>query len=163
MTGGRITVAFQYALSLYDKMVELSRLEPASTLLEYGYPADDPENVRIFRGYINKAGSSVGMSLSSQGTGMRILHATQSITQLKMGGPTVESVYILNYRLTREQYQEYQAATAKTSRRIAPTKYDQLIDQLTRITSRCNDLETRVKELEGYNARQYVRGSETLP
>lgn len=153
------TTGFRYALMLYDKLVELSKLVPANTLLEYGYPPDDSENVRLFIGYSYKTSTSIGLSKSSHGTAMRILNAMQCVTQLKTGGPVTESVYLLNYRPTVEQHREFHQQSSATSRRISPSRYDTFIDELERIKTRLRTVENRLKELEGSNVRHNVRGS----
>lgn len=151
-------VGFRYAEILYNKLLELSTPQPASNLIEYGYPTDDPNPVNLFIGYVGKTGSSVGLSLSSQGTAMRILNSMRAVTQLKMGGPNTESVYIINYKPTEEQYREYSRGVAATSRKISPSKWDTIIDEISRLKTRVRSLETQVRELKE-GAGHNIRGS----
>ena len=146
--------AFRYATMLSDKLIELSKMEPPTAIAEFGYPIDDPEEVRVFRGFIyNQASATLGLSRSSHGSAMAILNAMRCVTNLKAGGPGTESVYLLNYKLTEEQYREYVNAKSATSRNISPTRYDTLIDEIMRLKTTLKDLEQRVKFLEGNDGR----------
>jgi len=146
--------AYRYATMIYDKLIELSKMEPSSAIAEFGYPIDDPENVRVFRGYIyQQVSATLGLSRSSHGSAMAVLNAMRCVTNLKMGGPGVESVYLLNYKLSEEQYREYVNAKSATSRNISPTRYDTLIDEIMRLKTTLKDLEQRVKSLEGNDGR----------
>jgi len=154
MVAKHINTSYRYATLLYDKLTELSKLEPAANLAEFGYPVNDPKPVRVFRGYVYlQASAEVGLSRSSHGTAMAILNALRCVTNLKAGGPRVESVYILNYRLTEEQYREYRNTKSAASRHIAPSRYDTIINELTDLRTKFKALDRRVKELEGNNDR----------
>jgi hypothetical protein len=121
---------------------------PSETLIEYGYPAQPGEIVRVFNGHMTKVASRVGVSVANTSHAGSLLSMMRAVTKIKNGGPGHGSIYILHYQPTEEQFKEYKESVAGTSRRINPSKYDFLINEITSLKQQIKDLNQRLDEMD---------------
>lgn len=151
MTSGRQgLVAFNYSVLIIKRMYETSQVVPATDLVIYGYPVrSDDEAVKVFIGHVTAVGKDVGVIASNVHHSMSLLNSMRCVERITTGGPNRPSIYILNYIPTEEQFQEFKLSRDGMSRRIAPNKYDRLIDEITALRGQVQNLIERVQSLEG--------------
>ena len=141
-------ISFKYAKLVYDELVKTSREVSAEELAEFGYPAEKDTKVIIFVGFLNKSAANVGVSASNTRHASNLLTAMRCITRLRGGGLRHSSVYILHYSPTEEAFNQYRESLGMVSRRIAPNKYDALINDFERNRQELKDLRARIERLE---------------
>jgi len=145
------TANIQYAKLLIKQLFEDSEEVRAESLTGYGFPAENlEETVRIYRGFLIKAGEKVGLTHNHVTTAMRILYAMQSTTQLRRPSRGFGGITILNYIPTDEQYTNFKLTLSGMSRRISPSRYDAIKDDLADARVRIKELERKFKEMENY-------------
>ncbi len=145
---GGITVAFRYATLLIDYMWERSNEVLPKDLAEYGYPIENDDPVRLFVGNIRTEATILGISPSGSNEGMQVLNAMRCTTTIRSGGPKTKSIYILSYKPTAEQYQEFRQRQGNLSRRIAPSKFDQLLNDMIEMKAKIKQLEKKLADVE---------------
>lgn len=167
------TASFRYAALLSDFMWERAIEVNAYTLAEYGYPVEGPqEKTLIFKGNVRSEASQIGLSMNTAGDGMAVLNAMRCVTLLKPGGPNSKSIYVLNFRITLEKYQEFRDRQGMLNRRIKPNKWAEMENDVAQLkidykqmAEKIAYLEGLVLELRGEEATgdgHNVRGSQTL-
>jgi hypothetical protein len=161
--GGR--VKFNNLSEVYEMMASKAVLTDAKELLEFGYPAQEDEQLLVYRGYSTKDARALGMLDSAASHALSTLKAMNVITLLLMGGPNRQSIYILHYRPTMEHFEQFFERRYRIERKTAPTTYDQLINDLVRIREELANMKQRIGELEEkahLHGRNDVRGSQAL-
>jgi len=146
--GGRI--AFQNAMEIYDKLAEHAKMTPAIELQEYGYPAREGEEILVFEGYVTKiAATELNLLPSSITHATATLKAMNAVTLLIMGNKIRKSIYLLHYRPTMEQYEDFMGNSYAIERKTIPNRYDSLINDLVVIRQRLDVVERELAELRG--------------
>ncbi len=142
------TVAFRNATEIINYMFKRAKEVKAEALLEYGYPVENPDElIKIYVGNIRGAVSKeVGVSDSASNDASVLLNAMRCFTLLVRGGPRVQSVYLLHYNPTVEQFLQFKERQGGLKARIMPSKWEQILQELA-------DLRIRVKTLEDRMAR----------
>lgn len=137
------TAAFRYATLVIDYIFDHCDEVKAETLLEYGFPVENPnELIKIFIGNIRgNVSTKVGLSKSAAQDGAALLNAMRCFTLLRSGGRGIESLYLLHYKPTLEHYKEFRERQGQITQRIAPSKWEQTLQEMA-------DLRIRVKALE---------------
>lgn len=164
VAGGR--VKYKNSTDIYDLLESMATPTPGKELLEYGYPAQEDETLLVFRGYSSKETTqTLGLLPSSSSHAMSLLKAMNAITLIVAGGPNRPSVYILHYRPTQEQFEEFTGRSIMLERKHTPNRYDAIINDMVRMREDINRLVSQVSVLEQELAhvRNNIRGSETLP
>jgi hypothetical protein len=146
---------YNTSTQIYDLYLTLAKEEPASTLIDYGYPAKPGETVLVYRGYSTKDAPTLGLLPSTVSHAMRLLKAMNAITLLKTGTKSSPSIYLLNYKPTKEQFMEFRGRSDMLGRRIAPNKYESLINDMASLREQMADLQRRMKELEEGKVDRY--------
>lgn len=150
------------AIKIYELFESKSEVIKSAALIEYGYPAQTlDEEIRIFRGYGSKVPQEeLGMLESAVAHALALLKAMNAITVLLVANKRRPSYYLLNYKPTLESIQEFVEKSFIVERRTNPTVYDQLINDIATLRDRLDQVERRLKELEGpTNDRNNVRAS----
>lgn len=137
------TTVFNNAVIVYDNLFSKSEVVQAKDLVIYGYPSDGPE-ARVYFGLATRASEEIGVHKSAHGNAMTLLTAMEAIEKLRTGNHTVPSVYVLNYKPTRDQFDKYKAQSSQTSTRISPSKTDVFKHDLS-------DARVRIRVLERQN------------
>lgn len=146
-------VSFKYALSIYNEMEKTAQDVQTKELVEYGYPAEENVTAKVFTGLISTCAANVGVSTSNTSHATNLLNALRCITKLRGGGPRHPSVFILNYEPTEEAFKQHRESLGMVNRRITPSKYDMLINDLERARQEIKDLHVRVARLEDSQQR----------
>lgn len=148
-------LTYNYSIMIYDAMNNLAKEEPAIDLKPFGYPAQIDEKVSVFRGTGQKIADDLGFRASTGQRCMSLLASMRCITLLKSGGNKHPSIYLLHYRPTEAQYDQFRNHVASQDAKINPSRYQILLDDLTKLRESLNqsnrriaDLETRVSTLE---------------
>ncbi len=149
------SVSFGYALLIYNEMDRIAIETQSHELSIYGYPAEHGLKVKVFTGLISTCAASVGVSVSNTSHATNLLTAMQCITKLRGGGLRHQSVYILHYTPTEEDFKRYRESLGMVNRRITPSKYDMLINDFERTRQELKDLQARVAKLEALQSGRY--------
>ena len=160
--GGRITLT--NTIAIYEYLNENSNIRDAKDLQEYGYPAQEGEQIRVFEGYVLvSVEKSLGLRASAVTQCLSMLKAMNAVTLLVTGNRVRRSIYLLHYQPTEEQYEEFMGRSYAIERKTIPSKYDSLINDLVVIRQRLDVVERELAELKG---NQYgghnIRGSQPL-
>src|SRR3990172_766248 len=143
------TAALRYALLLYDRMFEQSKLIPPMELLDLGFPQGDQTPIRVFKGFISRAGTEVGLSKANATQASTILYAMRAATMLKASGGrnnAIEhpSIVLLSYLPTHETFLQFKEKSGQLSQRIAPSKTQLVLNELAELKDRVAKLESIV-------------------
>lgn len=153
----------RYALLLWGSMRKMAREVSAQTVTDYGYPAQPGETVLVFEGHMQERGNEVGIGRSATTEASRLLSAMRAITVLRRANRTAPSIVILSYEPTEAQFADFKLRVGGMSRRINPSRYDAMRDDLVDARARIKELETQVKTIEnlltGIMDKQIVGGS----
>lgn len=157
-------VAFGNALTVYDALHAKAVTRPAKELQEYGYPAQDGEELLVYTGFSSKDAEALGLLTSSASAAMQLLTALRCITFLVKGNAYRPSIYILHYRPKEEDFENYTGRKWALDRKIRPTSNDAIVNDLVRLRgdlasalARISVLEAKVDDLNN------IRGSQALP
>lgn len=172
--------AFLNCKLILAKMFEYSREMSASEVTQYGYPSTDPdETVRLFIGLLKTVAQEVGVNETSISQATGVAKAMRCITPLRMAGRGSNSIYIMHYMPTDEDFDKYRENRDETSIKVAPNKMQRYETELAAVRVQLRDVRsvfesfreimfqelerhrTRIEELER-GRRTDVRGSETL-
>lgn len=140
-------IRYNNAIQIYDRLYERSENVGSSTLVEFGYPAEEGVTVRVYRGYSTKETADMGLLKSSAHHAMQLLKAMRAVTLIRQGTKSTVSVYILNYRPTLEQYTEFTGRSLDLERKYSPTLYDQLVNHIAEL----RDTIRALQEVNQYN------------
>jgi hypothetical protein len=131
---------------MWDRSVEVK----AYTLAEYGFPVENPQELaRVFRGNVRSESSQIGLSQSTAGDGMALLNAMRCVTLLKPGGPKTKSIYLLNFQITLEEYEKFRDRQGSLSRRVNPSKWDTMLNDMTEMKMSLKEQGEKIAVLEG--------------
>jgi hypothetical protein len=151
---------FMDALTMYEYMDSKATTETADKLIEFGYPATG-EDVLVYRGLITiDAAKDLGLLNSAISHGMALLKAIRAITVLSKGNKYRPSIYLLHFKPTIEQYEQFTGDRWALERKTVPSAYDTVINQLAELRGKLDDALRRIAELEG--ARDNVRRSQAV-
>ena len=172
--------AFVNAKLILARMFEYSKDVPATEAADYGYPVSDPnETVKLFVGLVKNVAAEVGVNKTTLSHSTSLAKAMRCMTMLRMGGSGTNTVYIMHYMPTDEDFEKYREGRDQTSRRIAPNTMQRYEDELSAVRIQQKEtrvvledlrnsmldeialLKGRIKVLE--DDAHDVRGSETLP
>jgi hypothetical protein len=144
---------YRYSVLLYKELEKNSKDLQTKELVEYGYPAEENTSVKVFIGTVKNCATVAGISVTNTSHTTTLLTAMQCMTKLRGGGPNHNSIYILHYEPTEEAFKQYRETLGVVNRRIAPSKYDMLINDLERSRQEIKDLQARVARLEDVQQR----------
>lgn len=145
--GGR--VAFKNAVDVYELLERNATLINSTELQEYGYPVKDfSDQTLVFRGYATiLAREELRLLDSAVSHATALLKAMNSVTLLIPGNKFKPSIYLLHYKPTPEQYQEFTGRTMALGRRVAPTVYDGVVNDIERLKQRLTTIEAILTKL----------------
>lgn len=132
---GETRVRYNNAIQIYDMLASKAEMMSASTLAEFGYPAKAGEEVLVYRGYSTKETETLGLLKSSAHHAMALLKAMRAITLLRQGTKSSTSVYVLHYKPTDKQYEDFIGYSERLERKYTPNLYDQLVNQIAHLTN----------------------------
>lgn len=144
----RLPIIYKNALDVYNKLDESSTIVSTDTLIEYGYPSDKVEPVKIYTGYSSKLTLELGYPPSTGQHAMNLLKGMRCIEMVRIGSKIRPSIYVLNYTPTPETYAAYKGHEWLLDRRINPSKHDSLLIELNEIRETNAKLKERVSALE---------------
>jgi len=140
---------YKHAIMIYDELFKNSNLVPIEDIVSYGYPStSDTKEVTMFSGTITTTASQLGLSASQRYNATSLLYAMQAMTVLRRTNPRLDGLWILHYRPTDEDYDKFKVHLNKENRRIVPSKYDTMVDDLSDARVRIKELERQVKYLD---------------
>jgi hypothetical protein len=144
------TATFRYANLICDFMWSHAQEITAYKLQEYGYPATNLEETRlVYVGNVRSEASVIGLSPNTAGDGMALLNAMRCVTLLKPGGPRSKSIYLLDYKITLENYDEFRDRQGTLNRRIKPSKWDTMLNDMAQMKIDQKQLAEKIEYLEG--------------
>jgi hypothetical protein len=141
-------ITYNYSVLIYDKMFAGSTEELATSISMYGYPAERDEKIRLYRGSAIKVTDSLGFTKSTGQRCMTLLSGMRCLTLLRPGGHGMDSLYLLHYRPTEEQYNEFKGNVVDTNAKINPSKYQLLLNDIIRLRESYNELAKNYKALD---------------
>lgn len=144
---------YKYSTLLYKELEKNAKEIQTHELVEYGYPAEENTSVKVFIGTVKSCATVVGISVTNTSHTTTLLTAMQCMTRLRGGGPNHDSIYILHYEPTEDTFKQYRESLGMVNRRITPSKYDMLINDLERARQEIKDLHVRVARLEDLQQR----------
>lgn len=149
------TAGFRYAREIYARMKERSEPRNPNELTSLGFTnlSNDNEPLLVFTGYITVESKNIGLSASAGLQGSRILSSMRCITQLKHGGPYVNSVYVLHYEPTDDDFEAFREREGLLTKRIVPSNTNVMSSNIDGLKTAVANLRNRVKELEELKAR----------
>jgi hypothetical protein len=153
--GGR--VRFNNLGEVYDLLSSKATLIETKELIEYGYPAVEGDQILMYQGHSTKDAKALGMLDSAISHALATLKAMNAITMLRIGAKNRPSIYLLHYKPTMEQFEQFMGRAYAIDRKVAPTNYDQLVNDLVRVRERLDEAERKIRELEEYRDRHDLR------
>lgn len=154
------TAQFRYAVLLYKFMWETHVQVDPSELVEFGYPIDvTTDKINIYNGNIRTEAAAIGLSRSAANDGMQLLSSMSATTRLKQGSRLTKSLYILHFEPSLGDYKKFRERQGHLTHRIAPSKFDQVLNEVVELRQKVRVLEARMGSLdallqsvrEGYN------------
>lgn len=143
--GGRI--AFQNAVTIYDHMAKSATVRPAAELLEFGYPAQIGEELLVFEGHVTiSAGEETGLLSSGITQALAQLKAMNAITLIITGNKIRKSIYLLNYKPTMEQYENFMGRSYAIERKTMPNRWDSMVNDMVVLRQRLDAVEKELRE-----------------
>jgi len=153
--------SYRYAKLMYDELYKRSKVVAPTALLEYGYPASEKDEVRIYNDFVYEAGNALRFTVSQQNVSMNILKASRCIEMIKHGAPRAPAVYILNFYPTDEILLEFRETSSRLGMKIVPRKDELYTRDIAELRLRVQKLESQVKELQ--SGRHDVGPGSSLP
>lgn len=146
------TSIFYNAILLYNQMMSVAKLTTVTDLISLGFPLEAGGEVWIYHGYLQDAGAEVGLSRGKAVDATRLLTAMRAITPLKRANRTAGSIIMLSYRPTQDQFNAYKLSLGGMDRRISPSRYDSMKDEIADLRQRVVELERKQIAVENNNA-----------
>ncbi|SRR5258706_5897049 len=143
--GGR--VAFLNAMTIYDHMTKTATTRSAVELQEFGYPAKHGEQVLVFEGHITtSAAEETGLLPSGITQAMSQLKAMNAVTLIITGNRIRKSIYLLNYKPTLEQYENFMGRSYAIERKTMPNRWDSMVNDMVVLRQRLDAVEKELRD-----------------
>lgn len=157
-------IAWNNCLRVYDMMASKATMRPAKELQEYGYPAEDGEEILVFAGHASKDAEALGLLTSSASHALQLLNGLRATTLLVKGNAYRPSIYILHYKPTEEDFKNFTGREWALDRKIRPTSNDALVNDIVRLREELASALARISALEAkVDDLNNIRGSQALP
>lgn len=144
-TGG---ATFRAALTIYDELSNRAKRLTYVEMLEFGYPVTQGEEYLVFFGNLSAVGASVGLASGSVYNALDLLRQMRCVDQLRKGTIKRESVFLLNYKPTVDQWTEFRNSIIRVDRKVNPDRYDVLLNHFRELKDMVIALTERIDHLE---------------
>jgi hypothetical protein len=135
-------ITYKYTLEFYREMHNRSKIYKPKEVPELHISTLGDQKVRLFHGKLKDIAESIGLTNTQTYSVTGILYRIESVTRLAASNPHNDGWWMLNFEPTMQNLVDYGDEQRRKSRRIAPSRIDVVLSELSEIRARVAHLES---------------------